>query len=103
MAIAVRGWQASCSYRQEQTVTGDLTDCGKMSARCAQSLSVGMMQARQLQHHIMPTRRQFSFGDSLFAGNPADQKHWTLPEIVERMRAAYCDTLAVEFDHLPSQ
>ena len=47
--------------------------------------------------------RAFYLGDAMLRGNPAGQKWWTLPEVVERMRASYCGSLTAEFDHLPSE
>ncbi|KAK9810028.1 hypothetical protein WJX72_003602 [[Myrmecia] bisecta] len=36
-------------------------------------------------------------------GNPGNQEFWTLPEVIERMRDAYCGTLSVELDHLATR
>ena len=36
-------------------------------------------------------------------GDSTAQKFWTLPEIIERMQGAYCNTLTAEFDHLSLQ
>ena len=47
--------------------------------------------------------REFYLGDNVFATEANKQKHWTLPEIVQRMRSAYCGTLAAEFMHLGSE
>ena len=33
---------------------------------------------------------------------PGGARGWTLPQVVDRMRGAYCGTLAVELDHLYS-
>jgi len=45
--------------------------------------------------------RQFALG-SLLPVPPDGARGWTLPQVVERMRRAYCGTLAVELDHLYS-
>ena len=45
--------------------------------------------------------RQFALGQ-LLPPPPGGARGWTLPQVVERMRRAYCGTLAVELDHLYS-
>lgn len=47
--------------------------------------------------------RRYMVGEAMGMGNPSAQKYWTLPEIIERMQSAYCNTLTAEFDHLPLQ
>lgn len=40
--------------------------------------------------------------DGLMPQPPHAAAGWTLPEIIHRLRSAYCGTLAVEFDHVYS-
>ena len=54
-------------------------------------------------HNLVHTCRQFHLGDRVFADQSSQQKHWTLPEVVQRLRGAYCGTLTAEFMHLGSE
>ena len=45
--------------------------------------------------------RKFALGE-LLPPAPGGAQGWTLPQVVDRMRSAYCGTLAVELDHLYS-
>jgi len=57
--------------------------------------------ARRAQVVLASLLRQFALG-SLLPAPPDGARGWTLPQVVERMRRAYCGTLAVELDHLYS-
>ncbi|CAL5220687.1 g2736 [Coccomyxa viridis] len=46
--------------------------------------------------------RSYFVGGALAAGDPGGQQHWSLPDVVDRMHAAYCGTLTAELDHLAS-
>ena len=58
----------------------------------------GAIRAQQV---LVSLLRQFALG-SLLPAPPVGARGWTLPQVVERMRRAYCGTLAVELDHLYS-
>ena len=55
-----------------------------------------------LAHFAVPFNRSYYVGGALAAGDPGGQQHWTLPDAVNRMHAAYCGTLTAEIDHLAS-
>ena len=52
---------------------------------------------------LLVHRRPFFLGNSLPAGRVAGRDWWTLSELLDCMRQAYCATLTAEFDHLQHQ
>ncbi len=46
--------------------------------------------------------RRFFLGDVVASRQDGAHHYWTLPEVVERMRAAYCGPLTAEIDGLPA-